>query len=99
MCGQVKQHCLEARLTLWRREVNDIAITLEHVDLLDSLNWLHVEFLQRRLQLLVIGASALVDLFDFSPRCALAAVICNRKLLYFIPCGNSEGIRLEEWKV
>lgn len=37
-------------------EVNDIAILLEHVDLLDCLNWLDVELLQRRLQLLVVRA-------------------------------------------
>jgi len=53
--------------------VNDIAVTLEHVDLLDRLNWLDVELLQRRLQLLVVGARGFVDLLDFTPRSALAS--------------------------
>jgi hypothetical protein len=58
--------------TLWRREVNHIAIALEHVDLLNCLDGLHIELLERRLQLLVVGAGGLVDLLDLSSRRALA---------------------------
>jgi hypothetical protein len=35
--------------TLWCREVDDVAVALEHVDLLDSLDWLDVELLERSL--------------------------------------------------
>ena len=41
-------------ITLWCREVNDVAILLEHVDLLNSLNWLNVQLLESGLELLVI---------------------------------------------
>jgi hypothetical protein len=54
--------------------MDDIAITLEHVDLFDRLDWLHIQLLECRLQLLVIRARVLVDLLDFSPWCALAAI-------------------------
>lgn len=62
-------------LTLWCREVNNVAVTLEHVDLLNCLDWLHIELLQRGLELLVVGAGALVDLLNLPPWCAFAAVI------------------------
>jgi hypothetical protein len=42
--------------------VNDVAILLEHIHLLDGLDWLNVQLLQRSLQLLVVGAGGLVDL-------------------------------------
>lgn len=32
-----------------------VAVLLEHVNLLDCLNWLHIQLLERGLQLLVIG--------------------------------------------
>lgn len=54
--------------------MDDIAIALEHVDLLNCLDWLHIELLQRGLELLVIGARALVDLLDLPPWCAFASV-------------------------
>lgn len=53
--------------------MNDVPIRLEHVDLLDRLDRLHVHLLERRLQLLVVGAGALVHLFDLSSRSALAS--------------------------
>jgi hypothetical protein len=65
---------LHIYLTLWRGEVNDIAVRLEHIDLLDLLDRLDVHLLQRGLQLLVVGAAALVDLLDLPSRCALASV-------------------------
>jgi hypothetical protein len=37
-------------------EVDDVAVFLEHVDLLDGLDWLDVQLLERRLQLLVVRA-------------------------------------------
>ena len=50
-------------LTFWRCKVNDIAIILEHVDLLNCLDRLHIHLLQRGLQLLIVRAGALVRLF------------------------------------
>ena len=59
--------------TLWCREVDDVAVALEHVDLLNCLDGLDVELLQRSLQLLVVGARALVDLLDLPARSTLAS--------------------------
>jgi hypothetical protein len=55
--------------------VDDVAVALEHVDLLDRLDGLDVELLERGLQLLVIGAGALVDLLDLPARGAFASVM------------------------
>ena len=67
--------------------MNDVAIALEHVDLLDRLDGLDVELLQRRLQLLVVGAGALVDLLDFSPGGALATVFAHTLAISDPECG------------
>jgi hypothetical protein len=64
---------MEAQHAFGGREVDDIAVRLEHVDLLDGLDGLDAELLQRGLQLLLIGAAGLVDLFDLSSNGALAA--------------------------
>jgi len=53
--------------------VDNIAVGLEHVDLLDGLDRLHVQLLEGALELLVVGAGALVDLLDLSSRSTLAA--------------------------
>ena len=55
--------------------MDDVTIRLEHVDLLNCLDRLHVHLLQGCLELLVVGAGALVDLFDFSSGCAFASVL------------------------
>lgn len=70
----VKYIAFLASLTLWSREVDDIAIRLEHVDLLNGRNWLDVHLLESGLQLLVVGAGALVDLLDLSSRGALSSI-------------------------
>jgi hypothetical protein len=57
--------------------VDDVAVALEHVDLLDGLNRLDVELLEGGLKLLVVGAGALVDLLDLPARSALASEICR----------------------
>ena len=54
--------------------MNDVAVALEHVDLLDGGDGLHVHLLERGLQFLVVGARGLVHLLDLSPGGALAAV-------------------------
>jgi hypothetical protein len=65
--------------------VDDVSISLEHVDLLNSLNWLNIELLERCLQLLVIHSRALVDLLDLSSRCALSAVPRLSAFLDLVP--------------
>ena len=51
--------------------MDHVAILFEHVDLLNGLDGLHVHLLQRRLQLLVVGARALVNLLHLPPGRAL----------------------------
>ena len=60
--------------TLWCREVDDVAVALEHVDFLNSLDGLDVQLLERGLKLLVIGTGCPVDLLDLPAGCALASV-------------------------
>lgn len=60
--------------TLWCGEVNDVAVALEHVDLLDGLDGLDVQLLKRGLELLVVGASGPVDLLDLPAGCALSTI-------------------------
>ena len=62
------------RLTLRSREVDDVSVLLEHVNLLDGLDGLDVHLLQGRLQLLVVGAGRLVDLLDLAAGSTLASV-------------------------
>jgi hypothetical protein len=64
---------VETQRAFGRGEVDDIAVRLEHVHLLDGLDGLDIELLQRGLQLLLVGAAGLVDLLDLSSHCALAA--------------------------
>ena len=100
--GPVPCVCLSGfALTLWRGEMNDVAVRLEHVDLLNCLNWLHVHLLQGRLQLLVVGARALVDLLDLSSRGALASVnsvsdlaLSNLRVRSSIEGKSAGGIRI-----
>ena len=54
--------------------MDDVAVLLEHVDLLDSLDGLHVHLLQGCLQLLVVGAGGLVDPLGLTAGSALASV-------------------------
>ena len=64
----------ERQRTFGSGEVDDIAIFFEHVDLLDGLDGLDVQLLQRGLQLLVVCAGGLVHLLGLAPGCAFAAV-------------------------
>ena len=65
--------------------MDDVAIGLEHVDLLDSLNRLDIELLERRLQLLVVHTRALMYLLDLSSRCALSTVAHLSACLHLVP--------------
>jgi hypothetical protein len=54
--------------------VDDVAVRLEHVDLLDLSDGLHVHLLEGGLELLVVGASRPVDLLLHTSGSSLAAV-------------------------
>ena len=77
--------------------MDDIAVLLEHVHLLNRLDGLHVEFLQRCLQLLVIGARGLVNFLLFPPWCAFAPEISQvsspNLLCENILCYELRGVR------
>lgn len=60
--------------TLWRREVDNVAVRLEHVDFLDGLDWLDVHLLEGGLELLVVGARVSNHLFHLSSGGTLAAI-------------------------
>lgn len=66
---------MSARLTLGGSEVDNIAIRLEHVDLLDSLDRLGAKLLQGLLKLLVIGTGPGRRTLDLSPGGTLSAVV------------------------
>lgn len=55
--------------------MDDVAVFLEHVDLLDGLDGLDVHLLQGSLELLVVGAGRLVDLLDLAAGSSLASVV------------------------
>ena len=64
----------ERKPTLGSSEVNNIPVLLEHVHLLDRLDGLDVELLERGLQLLVVGAGGLVDFLRFPARGSFPSV-------------------------
>lgn len=63
----------EWKRTFGSSEMNHVAVFFEHIDLLNRLDWLHIELFQRRLKFLVVGTRGFVDLFRFSPRGTFAA--------------------------
>ena len=65
---------VEEMLTSGSTKVDDVAVFLEHVDLLNSLDGLDVHLLQGGLELLVVGAGGLVDLLDLAAGSTLASV-------------------------
>lgn len=54
--------------------MDDVAVLLEHVDLLDALDGLDVQLLEGGLELLVIGARVADDLLDLAAGSTLATV-------------------------
>jgi hypothetical protein len=62
------------QLTLGGGKVKDVAIRLEHVDLLNALDGLDVHLLEGGLKLLVVTTTGSVDLLDLSSGRTLAAV-------------------------
>jgi hypothetical protein len=68
-----------------------ISVLLEHVDFLDRLNWLDIQLLKRRLQLLVVSAGGFMDLLRLSSRSAFA----TRQMSACISGAHIECIRRE----
>lgn len=66
--------------TLGGGEVNNVAVALEHVDLLDGLDGLDVELLEGLLELLVVGAGPGGSALHLSAGSALSSD----------PCGSTE---------
>lgn len=62
-------------LTLGGGEVDDVAVRLEHVDLLDGRDGLDVHLLEGGLELLVVTTTGSVDLLDLSSGSTLATVL------------------------
>lgn len=54
--------------------MDDVAVGLEHVDLLNGLDGLHVHLLEGGLQFLIVGARVLVNLLDLPAGSTLAAM-------------------------
>ena len=86
------------RRTFWRSEVQNVSVLLEHVDLLNSGNGLHIQFLEGSLQLFVVlGARGLGFPHNLSSNRALAAYLILKKrsiatcqscsLSCTLPCG------------
>lgn len=53
--------------------MNDVSVLLEHVDLLNGLDGLHVHLLQSGLELLVVGAGGLVNPLGLAAGSTLAS--------------------------
>jgi hypothetical protein len=64
----------ELPLTTGVGEVDNVAVLLEHVDLLNALDGLDVQLLESGLELLVIGTGVADDLLDLAAGSTLASV-------------------------
>ena len=60
--------------TLWCSEVDNVSVGLEHVDLLDCLDGLHVDLLKSGLELLVVHTRVLRLGLDLTSRGTLSAI-------------------------
>jgi hypothetical protein len=74
LCNRRSYISYDMRLTLWCGKVDDVAVLLEHVDLLNGLDGLDVQLLQGLLELLVIAGRAGGSPLDLSPWGALATI-------------------------
>lgn len=97
-----KRHVSGPRLTLWCGKVDDVAVALEHVDLLDGLDGLHVQLLQGLLELLVVAGRAGGSPLDLSPGGTLATRslldICTRPERIRIGHRVGGGSKAKQWK-
>jgi hypothetical protein len=65
----------EVWLTLWRSKMYNVPVFLEHVHLFNGLDGLDVEFLERGLEFLVVGAGGFVNFFCFATGCAFSSAM------------------------
>jgi hypothetical protein len=73
--------------------VDDVAVLLEHVDLLNSLDGLDVQLLEGGLELLVVGIGGAVDLLDLAAGSALASIGGGKKsLLVGVVLDHVDGV-------
>ncbi len=81
-------------LTLGRGEVNHIPVRLEHVDLLNGLDGLHIELLERLLQLLVVAGRSSRGALHLSPGSSLATIYSQPapSCLYFLHRGSKRWV-------
>lgn len=72
-------------LTAGVGEVDDVAVLLEHVNLLNALDRLDVHLLQGSLELLVIGTAVPLDLLDLAAGSTLATkeITCQSRSSFF----------------
>jgi hypothetical protein len=66
-----------SKLTLGGSKVDNVAVRLEHVDLLNGRDGLDVHLLEGGLELLVVTTAGSVDLLDLSSGSTLATVFRN----------------------
>jgi len=64
----------EPLLTFGSCEMDDVSVGLEHVDLLNCLDRLNIELLERSLQLLVVHSRTLMNLLYLPSRCTLSTI-------------------------
>ena len=55
--------------------MDDVSVLLEHVDLLNSLDWLDVHLFKSGLELLVVGGGGLVNALGLAAGSTLSSVI------------------------
>lgn len=87
-----RDHFYQAAVrTLGGGEVDDVAVALEHVDLLDGLDGLDVELLERLLKLLVVTGGPRGGALHLSPGSTLATVRRTR-LSEYRPTDDESGL-------
>ena len=62
--------------------MDDVSIRLEHVDLLNGLDRLYVQLLERCLKLLVVDTAGLMNLLDLSSWGTLSSVVLLSASMY-----------------
>lgn len=74
LCARLHRGLECRERTLWCSEVDDVSVRLEHVDLLDGLDWLDVHLLENGLELLLINTRVLWLGLDLASWGSLSAI-------------------------